>query len=152
MSLDSWRFLEGTWKARSAEENAFGEEGYVEGDHVFKVDLSGKFIVGRERSYQGEREIHTALSVMFYDEEDNLFRRKTFFSYGFVNNETEFMHGEDIIRFEINMEPVPEYFKGTKWRSFIRKISDDKLLDGLESSQDGVNFELFGETELIRVK
>jgi len=52
-------FLEGKWKATAVEENSFGEEGVVEGDNEFKVDLGGKFITGRERSYQGEREVHT---------------------------------------------------------------------------------------------
>jgi hypothetical protein len=150
--LDDWKFLEGTWKARSAEENTFGEEGYVEGEHVFKVDLGGKFVTGRERSYQGEREIHTALSVLFYDEEESLLRRKTFFSYGFVNNEVEIERDGSMVRFEIVMEPVPEFFKGTKWRSYLRKVSDDTVLDGLESYKDGINYSLFGETILKRVK
>lgn len=152
MGLDDWKFLEGTWKARSAEEHSFGEEGYVEGEHVFKVDLGSKFITGRERSYQGEREIHTALSVMFHDEEENLLRRKTFFSYGFVNNEVEIERNESLVRFEINMEPVPKSFKGTKWRSYLKKVSEDTVLDGLESSKDGKNYSLFGETILKRVK
>ena len=50
------------------------------------------------------------------------------------------------------MEPIPEFFKGTKWRSYIKKVSEDKVLDGLESSQDGVKYDLFGETLLTRVK
>lgn len=152
VGLDDWRFLEGTWHARSAEEDAFGEEGYVEGEHVFKADLGGKFITGRERSYQGEREIHTALSVLFYDEEEGLLRRKTFFSYGFVNNEVEIERDGPMVRFEIEMEQVPESFKGTRWRSYLKRVSDDTVLDGLESSQDGVNYSLFGETVLKRVK
>lgn len=151
MGLDEWRFLEGKWKARSVEEDAFGEEGIVEGDHEFKVELGGKFLVQRERSYQGEREIHTMLGVMFYDEEEKLLRRKSFFSYGFVNNEVEIERSDGFVRFEITMEPVPEFFKGTHWRSYVRKVSDDVVVDALESSEDGSNFTLFGETRMERV-
>lgn len=149
--MDEWKFLEGKWKARSVEEGAFSEEGYVEGDHEIRVDLGGKFLVHRERSYQGEREIHTMLGVIFYDEEEGLLRRKNFFSYGFVNNEVEIERDEGFVRFKITMEPVPEFFKGTHWRSYLRKVSDDVVLDALESSKDGVNYELFGETRMERV-
>ncbi len=152
LGLDAWLFLEGKWKARSVEEDAFGEEGVVEGDHEFKVDLGGKFIVQRERSYQGEREIHSMLGVMFYDEEAGRLIRKNFFSYGFVNNEVEYERDGDTVKFEITMEPIPEFFKGTHWRSYLRKVSDDVVIDALESSKDGVEYSLFGETRMERVK
>ena len=152
MGLDEWMFLEGKWKAKSVEEDAFGEEGIVEGDHEFTIELGDKFIVQRERSYQGERTIHTMLGVMFYDEEAKLLRRKSFFSYGFVNNEKEIERSEGFIRFEIMMEPVPDFFKGTHWRSYIKKISDDIVVEALESSKNGVEYTLFGETRMERVK
>lgn len=151
MGLDEWKFLEGKWKAKSVEENAFGEEGIVEGDHEFTIDLGGKFIVQRERSYQGEREIHSMLGVMFYDEVAGILRRKNFFSYGFVNNEEEIERSEGFVRFQITMEPVPEFFKGTHWRSYLKKVSDDVVLDALESSKDGIEYTLFGETKMERV-
>ena len=50
MGLDKWKFLVGKWKAWSNEEDAFGEEGIVEGDHEYKLDLGGGFITQRERS------------------------------------------------------------------------------------------------------
>lgn len=152
MGLDKWKFLVGKWKAWSNEEDAFGEEGIVEGDHEYKLDLGGGFITQRERSYQGEREIHTMLGVMFFDEEAKLLRRKSFFSYGFVNNEVEIERGEGFVRFQITMEPIPEFFKGMQWRSYIRKVSDDEVVEALESSKDGVEYTLFGETRMTRVK
>ena len=152
MGLESWMFLEGKWKARAVEENSFGEEGVVEGDNEFKVDLGGKFITGRERSYRGDTEVHTLLTVMFYDEEAKLLRRKAFFSYGFVNNEVEIESSDGFVRFQITMEPITEFFKGTVWRSYIKKVSDDVVLEGLESSKDGVEYTLFGETRMERVK
>ena len=83
---------------------------------------------------------------MFYDEEENLLRRKTSFSYGFVNNEVEIERDESMVRFEIDMEPGPEFFKGLHWRRYLRKVSEDTVLDGLESSPDGADYGLFGET------
>jgi hypothetical protein len=58
---------------------------------------------------------------MFCDEEENLLRRKTFFSYGFVKNEVEIYRDESMVRFEIDMEPVPEFFKGTKMEKLSTK-------------------------------
>jgi hypothetical protein len=69
-----------------------------------------------------------------------------------VNNEVEIERDESMVRFEINMEPVPKFFKGTKWRSYLKKVSEDTVLDGLESSQDGLNYSLFGETKLVRIR
>lgn len=150
--IDDWKTLIGEWKARSSQENEFGEEGYVDSVHKFKMDLGDGFITGRERSYQGDKEIHTMLSVLWYDGEEDLFRRKSFFSYGFVNNEVEYYRDENTLRFEITMEPITPFFKGTKWRSYITKVDDDTLIEGLESSKDGGEYTLLGETVMKRVK
>ncbi len=41
----------GEWKAASAEENEFGEEGIIEGRHVFTEELGGAFIVASARGW-----------------------------------------------------------------------------------------------------
>ena len=50
--LDDWRFLVGEWKAAAVGDGEFGEEGVVEGKHVFTEELGGKFIVGRHESWE----------------------------------------------------------------------------------------------------
>ena len=89
-----------------------------------------------------------SVSVLFYDGVTKKFRCKTFFSNGFVNNEVECGRTKNEIRFDIVMEPLPKQFEGTKWRSFIRRVSDTKIAMGLETARDGKEFKPYGESIL----
>jgi len=66
--------------------------------------------------------------------------------YGFVNNEVEYAHSDGETRFDVVSEPSPKQFEGMRWRSYIRKISDDKIAMGLECIKEEGKFESFGET------
>ena len=147
-SLDEWRFLIGTWK--SSAKDQFGEKGVVEGVAVFSYEPSEAFIMAKGENSCESRLLNKSVSVLFYDSAEKKFRRKTFFSYGFVNNEVECGRSKDEIRFAITMEPLPKQFEGMRWRSFIRKISDDKVAMGLEVARDGKEFESYGESILER--
>ncbi len=149
--LDAWRFLVGEWKAASAEEDEFGEEGIIEGRHVFTEELGGSYIMCKHESWQGERPVNSSISLMYYDPGSDRFLRKTAFSYGFVNNEVEYFRDENVIRFEIEMEPVTEFFVGSRWRSFIEKVSEDEVREGLEVARGDGDYENFGVTVLKRV-
>ena len=149
--LGDWRFLVGEWKAASSEENEFGEEGVIEGRHVFTEELTGNYIMCKHRSWQGERHVNSSISLMYYDPGADRFLRKSAFSYGFVNNEVEYYRDEKIIRFDIAIEPLPEMFKGTRWRSFIEKVSEDVVREGLEIAKGDGDYENFGITVLKRV-
>ena len=144
--LDEWRFLIGTWK--SSAKDQFGEKGVVEGVAVFSCEPGEAFIMAKgENSCEG-RLLNKSISILFYDNTEKKFRRKTFFSYGFVNNEVECAKSKDEIRFDIIMEPLPKQFEGTRWRSFLRKISEDKVAMGMEVARDGKEFESYGESIL----
>jgi hypothetical protein len=52
------------------------------------------------------------------------------------------------IRFDITMDPLPKQLEGMRWRSFIRKISDDKVAMGLEVAKNGKEFKSYGESIL----
>ncbi len=149
--LDAWRFLVEEWKAASAEENEFGEEGVIEGRHVFTEELGGSFIVCKHESWQGERPVNSSISLLYYDPGSDRFLRKSAFSYGFVNNEVEIYRDEGVIRFEIEMAPVTAFFVGTRWRSFIEKVSEDEVREGLEVARGDEDYESFGVTVLKRV-
>ena len=140
----------GEWKAASAEEDEFGEEGIVEGKHVFTEELTGNFIVGTHDSWQRERHVNSSISLLYYDPGADRFLRKSAFSYGFVNNEVEYYRDEKVIRFDIVIEPLPEMFKGTRWRSFIEKVSEDEVREGLEVAKGDGDYENFGVTVLKR--
>lgn len=147
--LDEWRFLIGEWK--STAENQFGEEGKIEGVAVFSSEPSDKFIMAKGETRSGSRLVNKSISLFFFDPAEKKFRRKTFFSYGFVNNEVECARDKGEIKFDITMEPLPKNFEGTRWRSFIRKISENKVAMGLEVAKEGEEFKRYGETILTKV-
>ena len=89
---------------------------------------------------------------MFFDGAEQKFKRKTFFSYGFVNNEVEYLRNEKEVRFDITMEPLSKSFQGTRWRSFTRKISEDKVAVGLEVTKESEEFKSYGETIMVKTK
>ena len=145
--LDEWRFLIGTWKSK-AEKGQFDEKGTIEGLATFSYEPSTTFIMGTGENRSEGQLLNRSISVLFYDGVAKKFRRKTFFSYGFVNNEVEYARTKSEIRFDIVMEPLPKQFEGTKWRSFIRRVSDTKIAMGLETAKGGEKFKPYGESIL----
>jgi len=145
--LSNWHFLIGKWKGGSTDQ--FGDEGEIVSTAHFSKEL-GKFIMGKIDSFRKGKLENASVSMMFYDPRDEKFRRKTFFSYGFVNNEVEYESSEDEIRFMVESEPTPQAFDGMRWRSYIKKISDNEIRLGLESAKEGEAFESYGESVLIK--
>lgn len=146
--LDKWQFLVGEWKGTAKDE--FGEEGVTENTTVFAVEPSQKFIMGKSEAWNEGRFVNRSISLLFYDNKEQKFKRKSFFSYGFVNNEVEFARSDTEIRFDIEVEPLPKQFEGTRWRSYIRKISEKKIATGLEMAKGEGQFKKFGETVLVK--
>lgn len=56
------------------------------------------------------------------------------------------------IKFDITYETLLKQFEGTRWRSFIRKISDTKIATGLEIAKEGEDFKRYGESILEKTK
>lgn len=65
-----------------------------------------------------------------------------------MNNEVEYSRTKNEIRFDVKMEPLPTQFKGTRWRSYIRKISDTKIAMGMEVANEGEDLKPYGESIL----
>jgi len=146
--LDDWRFLVGTWKGKT-KGGQFGEKGVIEGTAVFSCEPSESFILGTGENWCEGRLLNKSISILFFDEGEKKFRRKTFFSYGFVNNEVECTRTKDLIKFDITTEPISmQVGPGMLWRSTIRKISDTKIATGLEMAKPGQEFKSYGESIL----
>jgi len=146
--LDEWRFLDGKWKGTSKDE--FGEKGITESVAVFSMEPSEKFILGKEEGWCEGRLLNRSISLLFFDKAQGKFKRKSFFSYGFVNNEVEYARSSDEIRFEVQVEPLPKEFEGIRWRSYMKKISDTKVAMGLEMAKGEGEFKRYGETILVK--
>lgn len=142
--LDDWRFLIGTWKGSA--KDMYDEEGVVVSVETFSEELGERFIMGRSESTKDGKVIHTSISLMFYDVRNKKFLRKSFFSYGFVNNEIEYKRSDSELRFEMDIVPMPKSFEGTKWRSYIEKMSDTEIRMGLKSAKGEADFQTYGDT------
>jgi len=150
--LDEWKFLIGSWKGKT-KAGQFGEKGVIEGSAVFSCEPSESFITGTGENWCEGRLLNKSISILFYDDGEKKFRRKTFFSYGFVNNEVECERTKDSIKFDITTEPSSmQVGPGMRWRSTIRKISATKIATGLEMAKLGKEFISYGESTLEKTK
>jgi len=150
--LDEWKFLVGTWKGKT-KPGQFGEKGVIEGSAVFSCEPSESFITGSGENRCEGRLLNKSISILFYDDGEKKFRRKTFFSYGFLNNEVECERTKDMIKFDITTEPLSRQVgPGMQWRSTIRKISGTKIATGLEAAKPGEEFKSYGESILEKTK
>jgi hypothetical protein len=148
--LENWHFLVGEWRGYSKDQ--FGGEGLTETSTLFTLEMNARYLMSvHEARREGSLE-NQSVGLMFYDTRNRRFLRKTFFSYGFVNNEVEYESNDSEIRFEITSEPTPEAFERMRWRSYIRKISDNEVRMGLESANEGEDFVSYGETIMKRVE
>ncbi len=146
--LDNWRFLLGKWRGESKDK--YGGKGVIVTIAAFTEQPSDKFIMGMlEATKEGQLE-NRSTSMMFYDQEQGKFLRKSFFSYGWVNNEVEFHSSENEIRFGVVIQPPPKSFEGMRWRSFIKKFSGTRVILGLEVAKGDDEFKEFGATEFVK--
>jgi hypothetical protein len=149
--LENWRFLVGTWKGKT-KPGQFGEKGIIEGKVVFSSEPSDSFIMGIGENRTEGHLLNKDISILFYDDGEKKLRRKTFFSYGFVNNEVECTSTKDLVKFDITTEPLSKQIgPGTLWRSTLRKISNTKIATGLEMARPGQEFKSYGESILEKV-
>ncbi len=142
--LSDWHFLIGEWRGQSKDQ--FGGDGIIETSDVFTLEMNGIYIMGRHEAVKEGKIENQSISMMYYDKRNKKMLRKTFFSYGFTNNEVEFERTKDVIRFEVVLEPSPQSFDGMRWRSYIKKISKTEIRDGLEVAKSGEDFTSYGES------
>jgi len=142
--------LVGRWQGET--KGQYGEKETIRGTAIYSLDPSDSFIMERRDAWSGNRLVNRSIGLMFFDEKEKKFKRKTFFSYGFVNNEVEYLRNEAELKFDVTIEPLQRQFQDTRWRSFIRKVSEDKIAVGLEVAKEGDEFKSYGESILVRVK
>jgi hypothetical protein len=147
--IENWHFLVGTWKGES--KNQFGGEGVIEITQSFSLELNNRFIMNKSEAYREGKLENAEIGIMFYDVRNKRFLRKTFFTYGFVNNEIEYHSSESEILFDVVSEPTPQAFDGMKWRSSLRKISEHEISEGLSVAKEGEDYQNYGEAILKKV-
>jgi len=124
----------------------------IDGVVTFSCEPSALFIMGIGENRCEGNLLHKSINILFYDNTEKKFRRKTIFSYGFVDNEVECARTKNEIKFDVTHEPIQKQYEGTRFRSFMRKISDTKVAMGLEIAKEGKEFKQFGESIIDRVR
>ena len=148
--LEDWNFLIGEWQGQSKDPES--EEGIIETSDVYSLELNGVYIMGKHKAVKDGKVIHESISLMYYDRRNKKLRRKSAYSYGFVNNEVEFERTSDVVRFDVVQEPSPQAFDGMRWRSYIKKISEDEIREGLEVAKGEEYFTNYADNVSKKVK
>lgn len=148
--LDNWKFLVGEWEGET--KGQYGEKETIRGTATYSLDPSDSFILEKRDAWSADRLVNRSIGLMFFDGAEQKLKRKTFFSYGFVNNEIECSSSGNELNCDITIEPMQKQFQGTRWRSFIRKLSEDKIAVGLEVAKEGEEYRSYGESILVKAK
>ncbi|MFX1562708.1 MAG: hypothetical protein ACFFDP_05325 [Promethearchaeota archaeon] len=147
--LTDWYFLLGKWKGTS--EGQYNTVGKISSTIEFTLELNGKCIMAKHEAWTGKQFVNSSIGLLFYDQIENRFLRKVLYSYGFVNNDVEYTRNPTEIRFETTTEPLPRQFQGIHWHSYIKKNSETEIVLGMETSKNGKDFKLYGETVFQKV-
>jgi len=147
--LKKLEFLIGKWKGRA--ENQFGEKGVIEGIFDCTHDPGDKFIAMMGESRTNGKLLHRALTYLMWDQNIGKYVRKSVYSYGWILNEVGELHGDRLTFDVVSTDGEPDFFKGTKWRSYIHKYSTDEIGTGLEVAKGSEPFRLYGEQRARKV-
>jgi len=148
--LKQLRFLLGEWKGRA--EDQFGEKGVIESTYVFTQDPSEEFIAETDESWKEGKLVNRSVAYLMFDQNIGKSVRKNVFSYGWINNEVGEWKDDKLVFDVVSIDGEPDSFKGVKWRSFIRKYSEDEIGAGWELSKKGGPFQPYGETKARRTR
>lgn len=149
-SLKRLDYLIGHWKSRA--ENQFGEKGIIEGVLECSHEPSEKFIAMIGESRTDGKLVNRGVSYLMWDENVKRYIRKSLFSYGWILNEIGTLEGDRLTLDVVSMDGEPDYFKGTRWRSFVQKYSENEIGTGLEVAKDSGPFKLYGESRAKRIQ
>ncbi len=148
--LEDWHFLIGEWQGQSKDPES--EEGLIETSDVYTLEMNGVYIMGKHKAVKDGKVIHESISLMYFDRRNKKLRRKSAYSYGFVNNEVEFERTNDVVRFDVVQEPSPQAFDGMRWRSYIKKTSETEVSEGLEVATGEEDFTNYADNVSKKVK
>lgn len=147
--LETLTFLVGRWRAEATDQ--FGEQGVIETTMECSRDLGEGSLILRGESRNAGRLVNSSVQWIIYDTAAGKFIRKSLYSYGFINNEEGTWDGDTLLFDVVKIDNEPASFRSLRWRSFIRRYSDDEVGFGLLVAKPGEEFKPYGETRARRV-
>jgi hypothetical protein len=148
--MDRLGFLLGRWKGLSVDQ--FGEKGTLESTLECTQEPSEHFIQLSGETRKDGKLLNRSVEFVTYDSAVRKYVYKRMWSMGFVENGVGGWKGNDTLLFQIRFDSEPPFFRGTLWKSFIRRYSDDEIGTGLYTAKKGQRYRLYGETRLNRTK
>ncbi len=149
LELDRLEFLIGSW--RGASQDQFGQKGTLESLLECTHEPSEKFVQLKGESRLDGKVINRGIEFITFDLKSKKYICKRVWSYGFIENGKGAWENDSLV-FLLEFDNEPEYFAGTRWRSFIRKYGENEIGTGLLTAKEGEEYGLYGETRLTRVK
>ena len=148
--LERLEFLLGSWTGRTVDQ--FGEKGTLTSTLECTHEPSEHFLqlVGETRK-EGKF-LNRAVEFITYDSAVRRYVCKRIWSMGFIENGVGGWKGPDTLLFQIKFDSEPRFFKGTLWKSFIRRYSNNEIGTGLYTAKKGQRYRLYGETKFTRAK
>ena len=98
-----------------------------------------------------EKPLHRALTYLMWDHNVRKYVRKSVYSYGWILNEVGELNGDRSTFDVVSTDGEPDFFKGTRWRSYLHKYSSEEIGTGLEVANVGEPFRLYGEQRARKV-
>ena len=147
--LKRLEYLIGHWKSRA--ENQFGEKGVIEGTFECSHSPSGNCIAMIGESRSDGKLVNAAATYLIWDQNISKYVRKSIYSYGWILNEVGVLNADRLVLDVVSIDGEPDYFKGTKWRSFIQKYSENEIGTGLEVAKADGPFKPYGESRAKRI-
>lgn len=145
------RVFEGRWEGAAS-----GEPGKGIATREYKLDLAGRFLIGRSKSvYEpktpgAKSEVHEDLALFSYDRAAKKLVLRQFHGEGFVNEyvlETVAADGKSLEFVTVRIENIPA---GWRAKEAYRVLSTDEIEETFSLAGPGKEFEVYSRTRLKR--
>jgi len=143
-------FLIGRWRGQAIDQ--FGVKGTVDATLECTLEPSDDFVQMIGESRQNGRLLNRSIEYVTYDPRIKKYICKRLWSMGFIENGVGTWTDSNTLMFQIKFDKRPQYFRGTLWRSFIRRYGQNEIGHGLYTARGGGRYSLYGETRERRVE
>jgi hypothetical protein len=152
-SLSPIRFLEGKWEGKTT-----GEPGNGISKREYRFDLNGRFLSARNKSVyepkgvDAKPEVHEDFGMYSYDRALKTIVLRQFHAEGFVNEYALDFVSPDGKSLRFTTIRIENIAPGWRAKEEYRLISSDEVVETFSLAPPGIEFSVYSETHLKRVK
>ncbi|HLM90571.1 MAG TPA: hypothetical protein VK424_00720 [Thermoplasmata archaeon] len=146
--LEALGFLIGRWRGTS--EDQFGVKGTLVSTMEGTFEPSEKFIQLRGENHNNGKLVNRAVQFITYDAKIRKYVAKRIWSMGFIENGAGTWDGKELV-LRITFDCEPPFFRAMRWKSFIRRYTENEIGTGLFAAKTGGKYRLYGEARHVRI-